>query len=414
MREYHVVYITDQNYAMPTCVSIISLKENRIGSASYRIHVLAAEVLSEDQEKMASLSTEDFHVEVMELDNEITKSLGNTGMSKKTYVTATAMYKFFVANILSDVDQVLYLDGDIIINKDLSDLFEIDLTDMYLAAVDDMGDEYTDNGYSKMAVRIGLYGQMYFNSGVMLLNLKRMREDQIHRQLVKYKLDQTNYFMDQDALNYIMGSKRIRLPYQFNFRTALFNVMEIEEISSRFFNGEYLDISTCLASQTIIHMSDRLKPWKYNLPWITELFLYYYAKSPYQGKKINLLSPLKAILDHDGNTQRCKYFQSVIEKKVWKFPFRKIKRGSSIVLYGAGQVGHDWYEQITESAFCNVALWVDKYSQAKGKKVVCPEQIQYYEYDYVVIALRDKEAVKEIIKYLISLNVDQEKIVEMD
>ncbi|MCK7489743.1 MAG: hypothetical protein MZU79_05535 [Anaerotruncus sp.] len=82
------------------------------------------------------------------------------------YVTSAAYLKFDLPDLIPNQDKVLYLDGDIIIQKDLSDLFEINIKDYYAGAVKDIG--LIDND---------LNIKNYFNSGVMLLNLKLMREN---------------------------------------------------------------------------------------------------------------------------------------------------------------------------------------------------------------------------------------------
>ena len=53
------------------------------------------------------------------------------------YVTSAAIFKFDIANILSDYNKVLYIDCDTIILKDLTELFEINLNDYYVAVVKD-------------------------------------------------------------------------------------------------------------------------------------------------------------------------------------------------------------------------------------------------------------------------------------
>ncbi len=429
MKEIHVVYITDSNYVMPTCVSIVSLKMSRIKPANYRIYVLANDISVDEKEKIISISEEDFVIHIIDVKNDKYKELAERCLTKDTPVTYSALYKFDISNILNTVDQVLYLDGDTLINRDISELFDIEMSDMYVAAVDEMGDECTCEGESMLAARIGLHTQTYFNSGVLLLNLSKMRQDGIHEQLIQYRQEEINYFMDQDAINSVMGRKRIDLSYCYNFRTALFDVMNIEEISKRFFEDQYPDIKSCLEDQSIIHMSDRLKPWKYYFPWITELFLYFYNKSPYRNSRINFLSPLKVLNDQKREMENkyvsliqnyqnvCDNYEKQIKKmkyaKIWKFPYSKMKKESRIVLYGAGRVGKDLYEQAVQSEFCQVVLWVDKDYINKTGGIASPEKIKDCEYDYIIIALAETETVEEVERYLISIGVQDRNIIKL-
>lgn len=71
------------------------------------------------------------------------------------------------------------------------------------------------------------------------------------------------------------------------------------------------------------------------------------------------------------------------------FPFPDVKRGSSIILYGAGAYGQRLYHFLKKTGFCSVAAWVDRnYTQLRkmGLPVESPEIIQRVSYDAIVIA----------------------------
>lgn len=408
---FNVVYITDENYLMPTCVSIVSLKTTCQRHSNFHVYVLTENISEDGYEKLISISENNFTIDILKVKIDEYEKLAKTCLIKDIRVTRSALYKFDIANILRNLDKVLYLDGDILINKDISELFDIDLSEDYVAAVDEMGDTYLQDGTSELAARIGIQDRKYFNSGVLLLNLKKIRQDKITEKLVKYRRERKNYFMDQDALNAIMGTKRISLPPNYNFRTAVLDVMNIEEINCRFFSDSYTDIESCLDDQSILHMSDRLKPWKFYFPWITERFLYYYRKSPYKNANIHFLSPLKALNDWYGKEKE--HLQIQNKKKVWKFPFKKVEKGSNVVIYGAGKVGQDLYRQSLESEYCQVVLWVDQDFLNKGDNIFSPKEITNCQYDYIIIAIIDKMAVVEVKKVLITQGIDLRKVVEI-
>ena len=90
--------------------------------------------------------------------------------------TPSALLKFKISEILANYDKIIYLDGDILVQKDLTELYNIDIDGYYVAAVDDTGKIYHKKDvYAKYP--------NYFNSGVMLLNLKKCREDNISSKL---------------------------------------------------------------------------------------------------------------------------------------------------------------------------------------------------------------------------------------
>lgn len=111
-------------------------------------------------------------------------------------------------NLESDIERILYLDVDVIVHGTLEKLYNMDFGGMDLLAAPDSNDKYTLDGYSEkqqQMLKDKLVNSKYFNSGVMLMNLKQIRN--------RYSFDtyidamkQWNFEMtapDQDILNYV-------------------------------------------------------------------------------------------------------------------------------------------------------------------------------------------------------------------
>lgn len=243
----NIVYITDENYAMPTVVSIISLIANNSFGNLYKVYVLENGISEYTKKIIESLGDLNITCHVISVMRGKYKRLAENCLTEGIHVSDTALYKFDIANILKSLDIVLYLDSDVIINKDISKIFETDLSDNYLAAVDEMGDVVDTDGKSTLASRIGLTDVQYFNSGVMLLNLKQIRCEDVSQKLIEYRVTYPNYFMDQDAFNGVMYRRRVKLPYYYNFRTPILDVMLVHEIGEKFFGEKYLSIHDCLS-----------------------------------------------------------------------------------------------------------------------------------------------------------------------
>lgn len=107
---------------------------------------------------------------------------------------------------------------------------------------------------------------------------------------------------------------------------------------------------------------------------------------------------------------------SQIEKGKMKYVFPKdeIASGSRIVLYGAGDVGMSFYRYIIENAEYQLVKWVDKrYMQYRecGYDVCAVQAIEEQEYDYILLAIYNKNVAKEIIDELKVIGVEEEKII---
>lgn len=421
----NVAYITDTSFAMPTCISVTSLITNMGESDSIRIFIICDEVSQLQKKRFLALSTDRVCIELIDMHEEQYLRMYESCINVKTaHVTAVALYKMGLAEILEDVKKVIYLDGDTLIQKSLREMYDFDLKDDYVAAVEDMLDENKDEeGYSRLARRIGLYKREYFNSGVMLLNLEKIRQDSISQELMTYREKGPNYFMDQDALNKILSKKRAMLPYRFNFLVTAMDVYDADEIGEKFFGGEKKRIEEYVEEVVILHLTGPRKPWKYCNPWFSEKFLQYYAKSPYAQEKIGLVSPVKELMDtvkeQEGCIHRLEDRVRILENRVayvmetrdFVVPYERIPRNCRLVLYGAGNVGKCYYKQLIATGYCEVVLWADERGQAAASEAALPSEIAGVEFDYVLVALRSKTAALEVKRLLVQeYAVDQQRI----
>jgi len=104
----------------------------------------------------------------------------------------------------------------------------------------------------------------------------------------------------------------------------------------------------------------------------------------------------------------------MIGVKHYLFPFDAIKKGSRIVLYGAGDVGISYHRQLRDTGFCTIVLWLDK--KFDGKTTLAPEEIKSFptdQYDFVVIAIKSRELTKNIKKFLLKQGVSEYKVIDV-
>lgn len=94
-------------------------------------------------------------------------------------------------------------------------------------------------------------------------------------------------------------------------------------------------------------------------------------------------------------------------------PFNKIPQASRIILYGAGKVGESYYKQITELDYCHIVAWVDKNKERCDDVIISKYNVfDEMDFDYVVLALKSEDAVREVIRFLQNdHNVNPEKFI---
>ena len=259
-----VVFICDNNYAMPTAVAITSLLENKAHTTEYDIVVICNELSQGAEEKLKQAGGG--ALRFLKLSNQFIDAI-----TSATYVSPAAIYKFEIPNALPEYNKAIYLDSDVIINSDLTELFNIDTGKNYAGVVKDLYSYISEHD------NIRLNKEIYFNTGVLLLNLKKMREDNIPQKLFdEKKVNLYAKYMDQDIFNIVMGDniKLLSPAYNFMLRNKkdldLFSDIYSEQVPSR---------------PAIIHCTPS-KPWLDNASIHFKLWYKYYKKSPYKREKL--------------------------------------------------------------------------------------------------------------------------------
>ncbi len=153
----------------------------------------------------------------------------------RDHITAGTYLRFLVPELLPDVPKVVYLDVDIAVHRNLEALYDTPLDGHAIAAMPDwpmlVGSLTWPTffiPYQDERLRFAAYVQRvlgldcdgttnYFNCGVMVFDLDIWRRDNIAARTIKYLTDTPGlYYMDQDALNYMMGGRYVRLDARWN------------------------------------------------------------------------------------------------------------------------------------------------------------------------------------------------------
>ena len=294
MKKLDVCLSTDDNYAKYAATVIYSILSNKSFDVEFVFHILYSELSEENIAKLNSINGVMLH----RIDNSLFLPYFNNGVCKN--VTVPTLYRLILPSLLENVDKILYLDCDLIVLKSLEKLFDIKLEENeYAACVPDLA-------YGEHMKRMNFEfndKNFYFNAGVCLLDLAKMRTDGIEKKMFDYLMsnwDKLSY-CDQDVMNAVLLGCVHQLDREYNFITPNFYF-------------------SCSALPTIVHFAG-VKPWKigfYN-PF-RKLFWKYYSFTPYANDKSEFLN--KCVINLFNN----KIFQILWFLKMYQFFFRKKER----------------------------------------------------------------------------------------
>lgn len=269
-----MAFICDRKYVIPTTVAITSLICNKNPDTNYTIYIITVGLSELEIEKFYEFKENNIDIHIIRA--SIKKF---EGLQKHHYVTSVCYLKFDLPDLIPHEEKIIYMDSDVIIQKDLTNLFEINIKDYYAAAIRDL--PLIDNS---------LNIKNYFNSGVVLLNLKLMRENDISSVLLniaksKYKLT----YQDQDCLNICFDEKVKLLSLIYNYFYSFFlqyrKTYTIEYIN-KCFGTNYSSYDDIKKDSYIIHLVGYDKPWDYSYNILTNEWDEYFKKSPFKFHKL--------------------------------------------------------------------------------------------------------------------------------
>jgi lipopolysaccharide biosynthesis glycosyltransferase len=137
------------------------------------------------------------------------------GVPTKGFTGTATWYRIFLPEMRPEIDRMIYLDADLLVLDSLVPLFEIDLQANWVGAVTNV----FQWNHVHRPVGLGLSGtHVYFNAGVLLMDLERMRRDNRTDALLKYATENAAQieWRDQDALNVVLGERRLPLHPRWN------------------------------------------------------------------------------------------------------------------------------------------------------------------------------------------------------
>ena len=246
-REIPIFFTIDDSYAPFLAVALNSAIKNSDLQRNYKAVVLYQDLGADNISRLQALQTENFKIELMpiranmeDLDDRMSNRL------RCDYFTLTIYFRLFIPSMFPQYDKGIYIDSDVVLTDDIAKLFDIDIGENYIGACNDLSiaDIPPLVAYTEKAV--GVNAKEYINSGVLLMNLKKMRDDDLEGHFLsllnKYHFD--SIAPDQDYLNAMCNGK----------------IYYLEEKWDTMPN----DAKPMLTETSLIHYNLFSKPWCYD------------------------------------------------------------------------------------------------------------------------------------------------------
>ena len=255
-----IFFAVDDNYAPFLGVAMRSLIDNASPTREYRIYVLVDRLSEKNTEILCSMAQKNVRVEIV----PVTKKLDALGgmLHLRDYYTKATYYRFFIPALFPQYEKGLYLDCDIIVKGDVSELYDTALDGRILAAAPEEVMLKVDVFGTYVEAVLDVPREEYFSAGILVMNLEKMRRTSLEEQFVALLSRRTfRVTQDQDYLNVLCRGDTVLLDDSWN-KTAW------EQVA-------------VTSPPSIIHYKINWKPWHYEGVRFEEDFWHYADKTPY-------------------------------------------------------------------------------------------------------------------------------------
>lgn len=267
MREIPIFFSIDDGFAPFLSAALASAVENCSKERTYKAIILHQGVSEKNKVRLSALATDNFQIEFVEMQKGL-ESITNRSSNcmRFDFFTLTIYFRLFIASMFPEYDKGIYIDSDVVVLGDLAQLFDMNLGENLIGACADKSVVDVDIFARYMEQAVGINRHKYINSGVLLMNLKALREQKFDKHFLSL-LNEYHFESvapDQDYLNAICKDRILYLD-------EAWDVMPCEG-------------HTPVQNAKIVHYNLFSKPWCYDEIPYGELFWKYVAKGGFEAE----------------------------------------------------------------------------------------------------------------------------------
>ncbi|MEG1706012.1 MAG: glycosyltransferase family 8 protein [Clostridia bacterium] len=251
-----IFFATDDNYVPFLAVALRSMIDNANKEYQYKIYILNAGLNDTNTKIISDYQRSGFEINFV----NVTKMMSGLtdDLDTRDYYTKTTYFRFFIEPMFPQYDKALYLDADIVVLGDISQLYFTEVGDNIIGAIPEQIVASTPEYREYSQTVLGLDYHKYFNAGILVMNLKAFRKAKIEKTFIsmiqKYHFD--TIAQDQDYLNFIVKDKVTYIDFSWNKECNNYAICE---------------------KPNLIHYALFKKPWTYYGMMYDECF-WQYAK----------------------------------------------------------------------------------------------------------------------------------------
>lgn len=291
-----IVISGDNNYAPYLGVCIKSIIENSTSQNNYEIYILEADIDMYYKTEILKMQSANVYIKFINISNTL-NSIDINSLYTCNHFTIATYFRFFIPRIFRKFKKILYLDCDTIVLDDVSILYNIDLHNKYIAAVQDIemfravyNDKFYHSNWGEYLEKtLQLTSKSgYFQAGVMIFDIKKLLDYNFEQKCLDLLSRIKPIYVDQCIMNSVLQNKVLYTNIEWNVQWQIPLHVNIEHQLPYHLCKKYKE---SLNKPKIIHYAGNIKPWN-NTNYSLSAYWWMYARktSFYEELLIKLFS----------------------------------------------------------------------------------------------------------------------------
>jgi lipopolysaccharide biosynthesis glycosyltransferase len=246
----NVCLSTDRNYVQHAGVTIASILKHAEPEDQLCFYIIHKDLTDKEKGLFRSLN------KLKKCDFHFVSPKKNLKMNlhNHPYISQAAFYRMQLPEVIPQVDRIIYVDCDVLALASLAELWTVDMNDCIIAGVADYKSDTKEHNQA-----IGCENFVYINSGVLLMDLAKARQEKLTEKLLKTaeELGNRATLHDQDIINVALQGEIFLLPLKWNLSTGYFK----RKYDIQYYSEE--EIKKTALHPAIAHISGGRKPWSW-------------------------------------------------------------------------------------------------------------------------------------------------------
>lgn len=383
-----IVFAANDKYIPYLGVALYSLIQHASNHYKYDIYILSADINMHHKLRIQSMERENIHIVFV----DVTEHMKDFIIPTVGHLSQETAYRLLVDQFFSEFDKILYLDCDLVVNKDVALLYHEDISGAIVGAC---RANIIIRHLQYITEELCVPTASYFNAGVLLINIDLFKKYNIGKRGLEMLAEKRYLCQDQDVLNILCQEKVKYLDRRWNVEWEYLTGDGVD----LFVDEIRMNYKEDLMNPRIVHYTSPIKPWEYPEYTLAEYFWKYARETVFYEEilKINL----KTLNDKVNSFNQ------------FLFPWEGVKPRSKVILYGGGAVGKAYINQIKETKYCTILAVCDTYPE-KVKEIILPiitlDKIHLFPFDIIVISIVDEKKACQIKNDLINKGIEETKI----